>query len=274
MHPSLYDGSAFKRNLNAEFFTKSDFIGGKLAPELYFDRSIPKGVNTTLLIAEASRLNCQAIAASLKRTRRRITVVATCVEMSEIEEAYPRARPDVCVVNASLKDGPSAGFHVTRSLRSKHRDARIILLVDSCERAVVVEAFRSGARGILSRDEPVETLCKCIRRVNEGQIWASNRQLEFVVESIADTAPGHITDARGVSLLTKREQTLVQLVAEGRTNRDIAHELHLSEHTVRNYLFRIFNKLGTSSRLELALYAINRRETEKESSAADQFVPA
>lgn len=232
--------------------------------EISLSGSISKGLNITLLIAEASRLNCQAIAASLKRTRRRITVVATCVEMGETEEAYALAKPDVCVVNASLKDGPSAGFHTTRALRAKHRDARVILLVDSCERAVVVEAFRSGARGILSRDEPVETLCKCIRRVNEGQIWASNRHFEYVVESIADTAPGHITDARGVNLLTKREQTLVQLVAEGRTNRDIARELQLSEHTVRNYLFRIFNKLGTSSRLELALYAINRRENEKE----------
>jgi DNA-binding NarL/FixJ family response regulator len=61
-------------------------------------------------------------------------------------------------------------------------------------------------------------------------------------------------------LLTKREQGVVHLVAEGMTNRDISHELKLSEHTVRNYLFRIFNKVGTSNRLELALYAIDRRE--------------
>jgi DNA-binding NarL/FixJ family response regulator len=66
-------------------------------------------------------------------------------------------------------------------------------------------------------------------------------------------------------LLTKREQTLVQLVTEGRSNKDISRELNLSEHTVRNYLFRIFNKLGTSSRLELALYAINQRQTQHQS---------
>jgi DNA-binding NarL/FixJ family response regulator len=76
-------------------------------------------------------------------------------------------------------------------------------------------------------------------------------------------SPG-ITDARGNPLLTRREQRLVDLVAQGRTNRDISRELHLSEHTVRNYLFRIFNKLGTSNRLELALYAINHRESAKE----------
>ena len=65
-------------------------------------------------------------------------------------------------------------------------------------------------------------------------------------------------------LLTKREQSLVQLVAEGRTNRDISRELKLSEHTVRNYLFRIFNKLGTSNRLELALYALNHQLTNRD----------
>jgi DNA-binding NarL/FixJ family response regulator len=62
------------------------------------------------------------------------------------------------------------------------------------------------------------------------------------------------------NLLTKREEGVVQLVAEGLTNRAISHQLNLSEHTVRNYLFRIFNKLGTSTRLELALYANNQKE--------------
>src|SRR4029077_20364256 len=60
-------------------------------------------------------------------------------------------------------------------------------------------------------------------------------------------------------LLTKREEEVVQLVAEGLTNRDISHQLTLREHTVRNYLFRIFNKLGTSNRLELALYVLKQR---------------
>jgi DNA-binding NarL/FixJ family response regulator len=68
-------------------------------------------------------------------------------------------------------------------------------------------------------------------------------------------------DAKGSHLLTKRELSVVQLVAEGLSNRDISHELHLSEHTVRNYLFRIFNKVGVSTRLELAIYAINQRDT-------------
>jgi DNA-binding NarL/FixJ family response regulator len=71
---------------------------------------------------------------------------------------------------------------------------------------------------------------------------------------------GRPQDTNGANLLTKRELSVVHLVAEGRSNRDISHELRLSEHTARNYLFRIFNKLGVSTRLELAIYAINQRE--------------
>ena len=108
-------------------------------------------------------------------------------------------------------------------------------------------------------------LQKCVQKVHEGQIWANSQQLSFLLESLLDGTPPPITDVKGATLLTARELRLVQLVAEGRTNRDISQQLKLSEHTVRNYLFRIFNKLGVSTRLELALYAINQRTPETSS---------
>jgi DNA-binding NarL/FixJ family response regulator len=83
------------------------------------------------------------------------------------------------------------------------------------------------------------------------------------VESLTDSNVPE-TESKTTPVLTKREQSLVQLVAEGRTNRDISRELKLSENTVRNYLFRIFNKLGTSNRLELALYALNHQLTNRD----------
>jgi two-component system, NarL family, nitrate/nitrite response regulator NarL len=214
---------------------------------------------TTVLIGESSALNCELMATALERNCRRLSVVASAVTSAEILAAYAEKRPDVCVISTDLKAGPSTGLGATRELRAAHQSARVILLLGSAESANVVEAFRSGALGVFSREESFETLCKCIRKVHQGQIWASNLQLRYLVESLAAIAPPPITDAQGVSLLTKREQSLVQLVAEGRTNRDISRELGLSEHTVRNYLFRIFNKLGTSNRLELALYVINQR---------------
>ena len=149
---------------------------------------------------------------------------------------------------------------MVREVRASHPNTRIIVLVDSPERALVVEGFRAGADGVFSRDKPFDILCNCIRAVAAGQIWADFNQQRFIIEALAIGQPQPIKAASGAHLLTKREEELVQLVAEGLTNRDIARQLGLTEHTVRNYLFRIFNKLGTSNRLELALYVIKQRE--------------
>jgi DNA-binding NarL/FixJ family response regulator len=137
------------------------------------------------------------------------------------------------------------------------------MLLDSIQGTVVVEAFRAGVRGIFSREQPFEALCKCIYVVSQGQVWANSNELKFVVNALARTSSSERLNGQGAkvqSLLTKREAGIVRLVAEGLTNRDISQQLNLSEHTVRNYLFRIFNKVGISSRLELALYDVGRRE--------------
>jgi two-component system nitrate/nitrite response regulator NarL len=222
----------------------------------------------SLLVAEHSRMGCQLMETALRRSRQ-INVMASVVESEELIEAYKSLNPNVCVISSALKDGPTAGFRVARELREIDPSASMVMLLDAPERALVVEAFRSGARGILSRDDPFELLQKCVQKVHQGQVWANTQQLTFLLESLLDNAPPPITDAKGATLLTDRELKLVQLVAEGRTNRDISQELRLSEHTVRNYLFRIFNKLGVSTRLELALYAINQRSSETNAFTQD-----
>lgn len=229
-------------------------------------RSSGSSLPIELLIGETCRLSCELMTSALRRYPQRLSVVAAAVESAEIVNAYAVRKPDVCVISSRLKDGPSAGLEVTRKLHAMHETSRILLLIDTPEREVVVEAFRAGALGIFSREESFSELCKGIEKVHTGQIWATNEQLQYLVESLAVKAPASapITDAKGVTLLTPREQSLVDLVAQGRTNRDISRELNLSEHTVRNYLFRIFNKLGTSNRLELALYAINQKEASRE----------
>ncbi len=135
---------------------------------------------------------------------------------------------------------------MVRQVGLSYPDLRIIVLVDSPERAVVVEGFRAGADGVISRNEPFEMLSKCVRAVCGGQIWARSDQLRFIIEAVAKSKPQQIKGASGAKLLTKREEELAQLVAEGLTNRDISRQLNLTEHTVRNYLFRIFNKFGSA----------------------------
>lgn len=224
----------------------------------------------SVLVAESCLMNCELMSTALERYKQRIAVVASATDSAELQAAYEQHQPDICIVSAQLKEGANAGFGALRDLIAKFKEARVILLLDSAERTAVVEAFRAGAQGVFSREHPFDILCKSIHRVHEGQVWASNEQIRFLIDALV-APPPPITNAKGTPLLTPREQTLVQLVTEGRSNKDISRELNLSEHTVRNYLFRIFNKLGTSSRLELALYALNQRpSTRQPGSGADE----
>ena len=217
-----------------------------------------------VLIADASRMGCQLMAAALRVSPYRFTVVHYALDAAGIREGLSENAADIAIISAQLKDGAIAGFDAVREIRASHPTTDVIMMLDSTDAAMVVEAFRAGANGILSREQPFELLCKCIHAVHQGQVWASSQELRFALDALARTPSDCAIDAkgpRGPRLLTKREAGVVNLVAEGLTNRDISRHLNLSENTVRNYLFRIFNKVGTSNRLELALYAIHRRES-------------
>jgi DNA-binding NarL/FixJ family response regulator len=129
------------------------------------------------------------------------------------------------------------------------------MLLDTSERSQVVEAFRTGARGVFSRSESLTSLARCIQCVSEGQIWANSKELRYILEALGEALPLRVVDTRGAALLSRREVEVVRCVAEGLSNREIAQRLGLTEHTVKNYLFRIFDKLGVSKRVEVVLYA-------------------
>jgi DNA-binding NarL/FixJ family response regulator len=239
-------------------------------------KTLPKSAahagTVRVFIADGSQLSCQLIAAAVRRGRYRTRVVGYATDAPGIREGLEENDADVAVIGARLGEEALAGFDVTREIMAARSKPSVIMILDSTKPTMVVEAFRAGASGIFSRDQSSELLCKCIHAVHKGQVWASSRELRFVIEALgpATTARSSIP-VRGTGLLTKREEGVVHLVAEGMTNRDISQELKLSEHTVRNYLFRIFNKVGTSNRLELALYALDRREgQEQQSSPAAQ----
>jgi DNA-binding NarL/FixJ family response regulator len=136
------------------------------------------------------------------------------------------------------------------------------MLLESRDRDAVIDAFRCGARGVIFRDEPLATLNKCIRVVDQGQIWVSTEHLDYLLEALGRSLPVRLQNVRGIEILSKREADVVHLVAQGLTNREISSQLNLSEHTVRNYLFRVFDKLGVSTRVELALYYIQESDLE------------
>ena len=103
-------------------------------------------------------------------------------------------------------------------------------------------------------------LCKCIHCVSRGEVWINCLQLNYVIEALSEVPTLRVVNANGRSLLTPREEQVVALVADGLTNRGVADELGLSEHTIKKYLLRIFDKVGISSRVELVLYAMSHGE--------------
>jgi DNA-binding NarL/FixJ family response regulator len=161
-------------------------------------------------------------------------------------------KPQIAVISALLEK--SKGFDLIREIRVQSPATRVVVLLDASERSVVIDAFRAGALGVFCRTEPFRLLAKCIQCVADGQIWANSNELRFVLEALAQPAhPNGLNLSDG--LLSARETDVVRCVAEGLTNREIAQRLKLTEHTVKNYLFRIFDKLGVSSRVEVVLYA-------------------
>jgi DNA-binding NarL/FixJ family response regulator len=212
-----------------------------------------------VLVADADPMGSQLIAGALKRCRNQFDIVALTSNSSDAILKLNEHKPDVAVISAELQDGPLKGFKVLNELRvAPFKTAAIMLLRDS-ERNLVIDAFRSGARGVFLRVQSFKALSKCIRIVHKGEVWASHADLEFVLEALTHLKPFQLVGAHGLRLLTRREEDVVRLVAEGMRNLEIAQRLNVTEHTVRNYLFRIFEKLGVSSRVELVLYAFSKQ---------------
>jgi DNA-binding NarL/FixJ family response regulator len=204
-------------------------------------------------------MGCQLLRTALTRSRFSFDVVATAVCRSEVIHSMSTYSIDVALISESLSDGPFVGLKVLAELRTVFPQARVVVLLKSAPHDLVVDTFRAGAKGVFCRAEPVEALCKCIRAVNGGQVWANSQQLNLIVDALAHAMPFRVTNAKGEGLLAKREHEVANLVAEGFANRDIAQKLGLSEHTVSNYLFRIYEKLGISSRVELVLYIVRQQ---------------
>ena len=201
-------------------------------------------------VHENSRMATQLLCSALSHHPR--FQVIDIAEKSVDETAA--TNPHVAIVAASGLGDPVIGRIL--QLRRSRPETKVVLLIDQPARELVLEAFRAGARGVFLKSGSVDFLIKCISSVQDGQIWADQASTEFLLEAIREPLPIPVVDAKGRVLLSEREQSIVRAVAEGLTNRGIANQLELSEHTVKNYIFRIFDKLGVSSRVELILYAM------------------
>jgi DNA-binding NarL/FixJ family response regulator len=239
--------------------------------------SFPLQDRIRVFAADNTAMNTQLLVEALGRDGQ-FHVATPAAKEIEIPAAVKRERVHIALISAKQGNDGKAGFTLSREIRNTSPGTRVIMLLDSSERTPVIEAFRAGARGVFCRTESLKLLAKSIKCVHEGQIWASSTELHYLLEAMSEPAPMSFLSANGDALLSARELDVVRCVAEGLSNREIAQRLSLREHTVKNYLFRIFDKLGVSSRVEVVLYALGNQapvsKDDRVDSAKKETAPA
>jgi DNA-binding NarL/FixJ family response regulator len=203
-----------------------------------------------VLVADSSRIHTQLLADTLKRDSD-FEVIPYYSDSGLLASAAASLDADVLVLNANLDGQASLGFKALHELRGISANVRAIVLMETLGDELILMAFRAGARGIIGASQPMDELRKCIHGVQQGQIWANTREMSLAVEALANAPTIRAINAAGLNLLSKRELEVVKLLVQGLSNSEIARQLQLSQHTVKNHLFRIFDKLGVSSRIEL-----------------------
>lgn len=209
-----------------------------------------------VVVGDKTQMGCELLKTALSRDRR-LEVIALATSADQVIAVATEVNPQVVLLSSRLQDGAGAGVNCLRSLVAAMGSVRVILLFDDGGQNEIIEAFRGGAKGVFRRSESLHRLSKCIHAVNQGQIWASSADLNAAMQSLASAPSLQCVNVNGKKLLTPREQQVVGLVAEGLTNREISEQLHLREHTIKNYLFKIYDKLGVSSRVELIMYTMS-----------------
>jgi DNA-binding NarL/FixJ family response regulator len=186
---------------------------------------------------------------------------ATAIHPNDLLREVATNEVDVVVIGADLNSESGSGFDLANAVSRARPKVYIVILLNETTREMVIDAFRSGARGVFSRQHPMADFLDCIEHVRKGFLWAGREETSCLLEAFKSIPAPNLINAGNGPALTARELQVVQCAATGKTNRTIATELNLSEHTVKNYLFRAFEKLGVSSRVELLFYLTTRENT-------------
>jgi len=197
----------------------------------------------------------------LLATQTDFQLVAELGNGDEVLDTIGKLQPDILLLDLRM---PGAhGLTILERLQaSKITTTRVIVLTASDDKNEYVQAMKLGTSGIVLKQSPTDLLFKSIRKVYAGEIWLDSNTTAAVIRQFAngdEETPGDSNRVRGRSPLSQREREIVSLVAQGFKNKEMAEKMFISEQTVKNHLHNIFDKLGVSDRLELALYAIHKK---------------
>jgi len=184
-------------------------------------------------------------------------VVGEAADGADAVRQAKALEPDVLLLDLAM---PALnGLEVLRELGAQADRVKTVLLTASIEREEVVDALRLGARGVVLKESATHVLYDCIRAVMSGQAWVGRESIDDLLRSLRQAERDAAQEARPAARLTKREIEVIAAVVDGGGNKDIGRTFGLSEQTVKNHLSHIYDKLGVSNRLELALYAVHHK---------------
>lgn len=186
-----------------------------------------------------------------------IEVVGEAASVAEALRRIPAARPDVAVLDVRLPDGD--GIELCREIRSRWPGVACLMLTSFDDDEALFAAIMAGAAGYMLKQVRGQALAEAIRQVGAGRSLLDPRSTKQVLERLR---AGPAQDAR-LSSLSKQERRVLELIAEGKTNRQIGGEMFLAEKTVKNYVSSLLAKLGMDRRTEAAVYATKLAETER-----------
>jgi two-component system nitrate/nitrite response regulator NarL len=203
-----------------------------------------------VVIYDSSALQCDLLTTALKSLRPGFEIESA----NDLESLNALLTKDAnCVVIISDATMSGSSITLTKQLRARFSELPFILLLQEGRLDRVIDAFRTGARGIVYSTEKLDQLAKCVDCVSRGEVWVRRAELALIFDGLSKSDV-RVTDATGRVLLSPREAEISQLVAEGMSNREVSRTLKITESTVKNSIFHIFEKLGISNRVELARY--------------------
>ena len=180
-------------------------------------------------------------------------IVGEAGDGREVLEKVQALDPDVLLLDLRMPN--LDGLSALQSLQQTNKRTRVIVLTASEDKNEFVQAMKLGCSGIVLKQTATDLLIKSIRKVYDGEIWLDSRMTTAVMKEFSQPVP---VREPVKTVLSAREREVVALVCQGFRNKEIAEKMFISEQTVKNHLHNIFDKLGVSDRLELALYAIHK----------------
>ena len=187
-----------------------------------------------------------------------IRVVGQAETLAQTQSAMAKFSADVLIFEAALTPNPVEAM--TELLR-QNPTLRVVVVTPGSDEGLTLELFRRGAHGIVSREVEPELLVDCLRKVAGGETWLDTQGMHWVMEAYRNQS-NRPAGSRPKVQLTPKETLIVSCVTQGMKNKEIALRVGTTEQVVKNYLRKVYDKLGVADRLELALYCLNHRVVE------------